>query len=346
MSYAEELMKSWEEKPEDKPVETPAPEETKPEENTTPQETPQETPPADENKGGGTEDTPPVEKGAEGPETQNTDTPPEDKPEDKPADPPKEKPDLSNLSQEEKAQHAFRRQLNKQQSKYEAIIADMNSKFDTVSKELAEIKKAKKDEPLKTRADFPLEAGGDDEYIKYLVKQGMDAERAEQAAKDAAAKAEQDKKDQEAKEAMEQQQRMADLFNENCRTAFKDEAYTGFQKNLKRAVDNGLAELLDQAPAVRDFVFQEPEGPVVLNEMLNSKESFVRIMSRGGNPMSAIIEMHDMAKEIRERAKQVPPEQPKNPMPPIGKPGAKQGGNAGSVWDSDEALIEFVRKHK
>lgn len=339
MSYAEELMKSWEEKPEEKPVETPAPEE-KPEEK--PEEQPQGTPPAEEKPQGGTDDTPDEKKPPEGPEMQNTDTPPEDKP----AETPKEKPDLSNLSQEEKAQHAFRRQLNKQASKYESIIAEMNSKFDTVSKELADLKKSKSEEPVKTRADFPIDKGGDDEYIKYLVKQGMDAERAEQAAKDAAEKAEQDKKAKEEQEVLEQQRIAADTFNQNCRAAFKDDAYNGFQANLKRAVDNGLAELLDQAPAVRDFVFQAPEGPLVLNEMLSDKGAFMRIMSRGGNPMSAIIEMHDLAKEIQSRANVPPEEKPKSTMPNIGKPGAKQAGHAATMWESDEALIDYVRKHR
>lgn len=333
MSYAEELMKSWEEKPEEKPVETPAPED-KPEEK--PEEKPVDTPPEDK----------PEDKPEEKPEENKPEDKPEDTSEDKPAEPPKEKPDLSNLSQEEKAQHAFRRQLNKQASKYESIIAEMNSKFDTVSKELADLKKSKTDEPVKTREDFPLDKGGDDEYIKYLVKQGMDAERAEQAAKDAAAKAEQEKKAKEEQEALEQQRIAAETFNQNCRSAFKDEAYNGFQANLKRAVDNGLAELLDQAPAVRDFVFQAPEGPLVLNEMLSDKGAFMRIMSRGGNPMSAIIEMHDLAKEIQSRAQAPAEEKPKSTMPNIGKPGAKQAGHAATMWESDEALIDYVRKHR
>lgn len=334
MSYAEELMKSWEEKPEEKPVETPAPED-KPEEK--PVETPQDDPKPEDK---------PEEKPEENQEETKTEDKPEEKPEDKTAEPPKEKPDLSNISQEEKAQHAFRRQLNKQASKYESIIAEMNSKFDTVSKELADLKKSKSAEPVKTREDFPLDKGGDDEYIKYLVKQGMDAERAEQAAKDAAAKAEQDKKAKEEQEVLEQQRIAADTFNQNCRAAFKDDAYNGFQANLKRAVDNGLAELLDQAPAVRDFVFQAPEGPLVLNEMLSDKGAFMRIMSRGGNPMSAIIEMHDLAKEIQSRAQAPTEEKPKSTMPNIGKPGAKQAGHAATMWESDEALIDYVRKHR
>ena len=337
MSYAEDLIKSWDEPEEKKPVETPAPED-KPEDK--PQEQPQETPPAEEKPQGGTEDTPDEKKTPEGPETQKTDTPPEDKP----ADPPKEKPDLSNLSQEEKAQHAFRRQLSKQKEKHEAEIKDLKDSF---QKQFDDFKASlKPSEPKKTRKDFPLEEGGDDAYIDYLTEQGVKKALAEQKAAEEKAAAEQAEKDREARELQQQQQAAADTFNANCRNAFKDGEYDGFRKNLKRAVVNGLAEVLDEVPAVRDYIFQEPDGPIVLNEMMNSKESFVRIMSRGGNPMSAIIEMHDMAREIRERSKNAPTEQPKNPMPAIGKPGAKQGGNAGTMWDSDEALIDFVRKHK
>jgi hypothetical protein len=69
-------------------------------------------------------------------------------------------------------------------------------------------------------------------------------------------------------------------------------------------------------------------------------------MSRGGNPMSAIIEMHDLAKEIQTRAQAPAEEKPKSTMPNIGKPGAKQAGHAATMWESDEALLDYVRKHK
>jgi hypothetical protein len=65
-------------------------------------------------------------------------------------------------------------------------------------------------------------------------------------------------------------------------------------------------------------------------------------------PDIARIEMYELAREIRNRS-QVPPQeapQARNSMPPIGKPGAKQGGSSGSMWDSDEALINFARSHR
>jgi hypothetical protein len=106
-------------------------------------------------------DTPEDKPAPEGPETQNTDTPPEDKPEEKP----EQKPDLSQIPPEEKQAHAFRAQLAKQKSKYEQAIEEMKN---TVQGRIDELKKTmKKEEPRKTRKDFD----SDDDYIDYLTEQ-------------------------------------------------------------------------------------------------------------------------------------------------------------------------------
>ena len=127
---------------------------------------------------------------------------------------------------------------------------------------------------------------------------------------------------------------------------------------LTKATKNGLADVLDQAPAVREFVFVDPDGPRVLDAMLKDKTTFMRIMSRAGNPMAALIEMHDLARELRQPqqpAQQLPDnvipmpqqaqQQPASPMPHLGKPGAGSGGTqAPSIWNSDDDLIAFCRK--
>ena len=336
MAFADELIEKFKE---DAPVETSQ------NQQEPPQETPEDPKPS--------QDTPEDKPAPEGPETKPTEDKPEDKPEEKPEDKPEDKPeqpkpDLTNLSKEEKAQHAFKRQLAKQASKYESIIAEMNGKFEKVTADLEEIKKAKaqaEKKPL-TRDQFEY----DDDFVKALVKEGMDEALAQKAADEAKQKAEQAKKDAEQAEIEEAQRRTAETFNENCRAAFKEpQAYAEFEAKLKKGVANGLAEFLDQAPAVRDYIFEQAEGPVVLNEMLTNKEAFVRVMSQGANPMAAYITMHDLAREIASRPPQETPEEapkPKSTMPPIGKPGAKQSGSAGDMWTSDDALIDFVRKHK
>lgn len=251
----------------------------------------------------------------------------------------KEKPDLSTLTKEQKAEHAFKRQLEKQKAKYETQIQQMHDNFQKQFDEFKnEFKKNQPKEEPKTRADFP----SDDEYIKYLVKTQNDAERAEIDEKRA-------KEEKEQREFEEQRREISERFQQNCRAAFNDEeSYAAFATKVNKGLSNGLGEILDQAPAVRDYLFGNPNGPTVLNEMLSNKDSFIRVMSNAGNPMTAIIEMHDLAREIASRSKQpdptpAPQQEPPKQMPHLGKPGTVSGGARTSVFDSDRDLIKFIR---
>lgn len=290
-----------------------------------------------------TEQDPPPADDTDKP-TETVEQPDEGQPEGKPSEePPKEnKPpkDYSQFSKEEKAEFAFRRQLDKQKTKYEEQIKKMHddwqSQFDELKKT---VESSKKSEPAKTRDDFST----DDEYIKYLASIQVNdimRERDAQSAKEA--------KEREAQEVakkaeMERQQEAASLFQTNCANCFTDQAqYAEFSKKVQRGLDNGLAELLDQVPDVKDYLFANPSGPLVLDEMLTNKDSFVRVMQAARNPTLCVIEMHEMAKEIASRAKApAEPEQPKG-MPHIGKPGSRNGGT-GRVLGSDKDIINFVR---
>lgn len=259
-----------------------------------------------------------------------------------PDEPKPPKPDLSTLSKEEKAQHAFQRQLAKQRSKYETQIQAMHESFQKQFDDFRnEFKKNQPKEAPKTREDFE----SDDEYIKYLVKSQNDDYRAELDAKNAKEAEEKAAKDREQQEYMERQQAIAGTFNDNCRTTFSDgEAYGAFAAKLKKGIINGLGEILDNAPAIRDYIFENPNGPAVLNEMLSSKESFVRVMRNAGSPMDAVIEMHEIAKEINgKKNAHVATESPKAQMPKLGKPGAKSGGAKTGVFGSDRDIINFIR---
>lgn len=317
--------------------------------NTGSQEQPVDTP-KDETKVE-TKVEPPVETKEEPPKETPVETKVETKAEpnkdEPPKDTPKEKPDLSQLSKEEKAEHAFKRQLAKQKDKYEAQIKQMHDTFQKQFDDFRnEFKKSQPKEPPKKRSDFQT----DDEYIKYLVKTQNDAERAELAEKNAKEAEEKAAKEREEQEYAEQRQQMSDHFQRNCRAAFQDEeSYGSFAAKVNKGLANGLAEILDQAPAIRDYVFSNQNGPAVLNEMLSNKESFIRIMQTAGNPTEAIIEMHELARELKQKAAtpvETPVEtkaEPPKSMPHIGKPGAKSGGAKTSVFGSEKDLINFIR---
>ena len=266
----------------------------------------------------------------------------EESSEEKPAEePPQPKPDLSQLSKEEKAQHAFQRQLAKQKAKYESTIEETKASFQKQIDDIKKMFEQKKDEVAKTREDFDT----DDEFIDYLTQRGVDKRMAQIDADNAKAKAEADAKAKAEAEAAEQQKQMADYFNTNARNAFGD-GYAEFEQRVQKGVANGLADVLDEAPAVRDYIFSNPNGPAVLNEMLVNKESFVRVMSLATNPMDAVIECHELAKELSSRkAEPVQPTAPR--MPSLGKPGA--GGStrtAPDMYHDDQALIDFVRRSR
>ena len=253
------------------------------------------------------------------------------------------KPDLSTLSKEEKAQHAFQRQLAKQRSKYEAQIQAMHESFQKQFDDFRnEFKKSQPKEAPKTREDFE----NDDEYIKYLVKSQNDDYRAELDAKNAKEAEEKAAMEREQKEYQERNQAIAGTFQENCRSTFADsESFGAFAAKVNKGLANGLGEILDNAPAIRDYLFSNPNGPAVLNEMLSSKEAFVRVMRNAGSPMDAVIEMHEIAKEIngKKNAAEASERTPKTQMPKIGKPGAKSGGAKTGVFSSDRDIINFIR---
>ena len=318
------------------------------------QEQPQETVSTETNT-----ETPTEQKTAPGAqETQNQDTPAETQQQEPPQEQPDEtqqrqeqtqenqkpaKPDLSTLTKEEKAQHAFQRQLARQKEKYEASIQELTGNF---QKQIDELKTSmKKQEPKKvlTRDMFDT----DDEFIRALaderVKEIMEGRYEE------ARKKEEARKQAEFEQAKIQQSiaEQAETFKSNCSACFTDEnERNAFEVQLSKATANGLADVLDQAPAVREFVFTDPDGPRVLNAMLQDKGAFMRVMGRAGNPMACVIEMHDMVRELKApQAQQQQQEQPRSVMPHIGKPGAGgAGATTPSIWNSDEDLINFCRK--
>ena len=303
-------------KEEPKPEEKPSPE---------PQGEPEEKP----------EEKPEVKpEGGEPEETTKDENPKEEQP--------KPKKDLSKFTPEERAEYGFAKRLLRERKKAEAsAVESLTGKIEALSKTVETLKGEKKP---KTRADYPEGEEGDVAYINDLTeakaKQMMD-ERDKQAAKDA---------EERAREAAENArvEEVRKTFSDNVRETFQtEESYNDFDRRLKVGMENGLDVVLDGAPMVKDFIFTKKDGPAVLNAMLSSKDTFVRIMSKAADPYDVSVEMFALAKELREQkakpAEQTPePEKPAG-MPHVGKPGARQGGSGSQRLESDADVIAFLR---
>lgn len=315
----------------DKPVETPAEPEETPEEHV-------------EDTGDKPEDTPAEDRDEpeESPEEK-------EKPEEKPFSEQrsewldsKPKKDLSGISKEEKAEHAFRKQLAKQKERHAQEIEELKGSF---SKQLEDFKnemKAKTEpEKVKTREDFPPDAGGDDQYITYLAERKVNAIMAERDEKAAKERAAQEERDRAAEAERTRMSEMKQAFGENCRRAFPEEnSFREFTQRVDRATENGLGAVLDNAPVVRNFVFGRPEGPRVLDRLLSDRDTFRAVFSER-DPMMQTIALVNLA----QQAQPVEPGPVDSPMPKIGKPGSRGvSRDDGGIFGSDESLVKFIRQ--
>ena len=294
-----------------------------------PQETPQETPPASEEP--------------------HAETPPAS--EDNPATPPNPgEPPVS------PAEHAFRRQLNKQKQKYEDQIKSITEGFNKQIEDLkGQISGLKPKEPDKTREDFAT----DDEYIDYLTKKRVDAILAERDAnaKKAADEAAAKKKEQDDADAEVQERRNA--FNANVDEAFgHDQArHATFNKRLAYCMERGLGEILDKVPIASNFLMNHPRGPLVFEKILSDKDTFSRAFNeRMLDPMDIYYELRKIDEELKVAAAQPnnqgnppanPAQPPVNRTPHMGRPGKQGGNDAGEpdIFTNKDAMIQYLRSH-
>lgn len=257
--------------------------------------------------------------------------------------------DTSQFTKEEKAEHAFKRQLARQREKHAEEMQNLIKSFDQKLEDFKQSFKPAEKKAQPKREDFEY----DDDFVNALVKYNMEQEQAARAAKDAEAAKEREAREAEERAAQEQQQAVAEAFNANCRETIPAEEYEDFTAKVRLASSHGLADLLDKAPVVRDYIFSTRRGPRLLHAMLKERDTFANVMRTAAtatNPMSAMIELDDIARGFDSKPAQAVQEpaqeqQQVRTMPKLGKPGS--GGTKESAMDitsDDEALIKFMRK--
>ena len=283
----------------------------------------------------------------------------EDKPEDKPVDtPPVETPTpkKDDVGEElENTNSVIRNRLKKQAEKYDRELADRDAKYEELAKQFEEFKQGiKKAEPPKGRDAFQT----DEEYVAYLTRQQIDADRAEQEkirkereakdaeAKEAEAKAEQDIRDRQVR------------FVNNINYCFdQPEQKSEFMSKVKTYLGKGLGDLLDACPIASDYLLSSPRGPKVLDRLLTDVNAFRRVFDpRGITPMDQYYELRELEREIYGKpapADEHPPVETQVPedkkpapkqVPKYGKPGAQGGGRSADIYTDPKARRDEVRR--
>ena len=300
------------------------------------------------------------EKPAETKATEEHEEKTEDRSEDKQATeykPPVEQPPRKDDVGEEieNTNSVIRNRLKKQAEKYDRELADRDAKYEELAKQFEEFKQGiKKAEPPKGRDAFQT----DEEYVAYLTRQQIDADRAEQEkirkereAKDAEAKAAQDKAEQEIRDRQVR-------FVNNINYCFdQPEQKAEFMGKVKTYLGKGLGDLLDSCPIASDYLLSSPRGPKVLDRLLTDVNAFRRVFDpRGITPMDQYYELRELEREIYGKpapAAEHPPVETPDPAdnkpapkqaPKYGKPGAQGGGRSADIYTDPKARRDEVRR--
>lgn len=227
---------------------------------------------------------------------------------------------------EERASYSFRKQLNKQKAKYEGQYNNLQAQYNELLERLNRLENPDKYAPL-NRGQFQ----DDDSYIDALVQQRFDNmwnQRVQEAQKHYQEQAQQDQEVQAYKSRQD----------ENVKKLFKTpEAEKQYRETIGIALQNGLGDLIDSDKEIAQYIMRSDMGPKILYEMAMKPDIVTEMFSDNVTPMDRQFKIRELENNLRSSMV--------TPAPVIGKPGIKSQASAGSIFDSDESILNYLRTH-
>lgn len=235
--------------------------------------------------------------------------------------------DKNSLTHEQKMQYSFRRQLGKQKAKYEGQYTQLQAQYNELLERLDRLEHPEKFEPL-NRNQFQ----DDDSYIDALVQQRFDNMW--------------NSKLQEAQKVYAEQSRRNQVLNtyrsradENVKKLFKTpEAEQQYRETIRNALQEGLGKIVDSDPEIAMYIMRSDLGPKILYEMARKPEIVEDMFNESVTDMDRQFMIRDLENRLRS-------EITKPAMPVIGKPGVQAEAKPGSIFDSDDSILNYLRTH-
>ena len=230
-------------------------------------------------------------------------------------------------SKEEQAAYSFRKQLGKQRAKYEDQYSQLQQQYNALLERLDRLENPDKYAPL-NRGQFQ----DDDSYIDALVQQRFDNMWNQKLYEAQQRYSEQAKQDQEVQAYKTRQ-------DGNVKKLFKTpEAEQQYRQAIGTALQNGLGELIDSDKDVAQYIMRSDLGPKILYEFATHPEEVEKMFSEGVTEMDRQFMIRDLENRLRS-------EITKPAMPVIGKPGVQAEAKPGSIFDSDDSILNYLRTH-
>ena len=230
-------------------------------------------------------------------------------------------------SKEEQAAYSFRKQLGKQRAKYEDQYSQLQQQYNVLLERLDRLENPEKYAPL-NRGQFQ----DDDSYIDALVQQRFDNMWNQKLYEAKQRYSEQAKQDQEVQAYKTRQ-------DGNVKKLFKTpEAEQQYRQAIGTALQNGLGELIDSDKDVAQYIMRSDLGPKILYEFATNPKEVEKMFNEGVTEMDRQFMIRDLENRLRS-------EITKPAMPVIGKPGVQAGAKPGSIFDSDDSILNYLRTH-
>ena len=230
-------------------------------------------------------------------------------------------------SKEEQAAYSFRKQLGKQRAKYEDQYSQLQQQYNALLERLDRLENPDKYAPL-NRGQFQ----DDDSYIDALVQQRFDNMWNQKLYEAQQRYSEQAKQDQEVQAYKTRQ-------DDNVKKLFKTpEAEQQYRQAIGTALQNGLGELIDSDKDVAQYIMRSDLGPKILYEFATNPKEVEKMFSEGVTEMDRQFMIRDLENRLRS-------EITKPAMPVIGKPGVQAEAKPGSIFDSDDSILNYLRTH-
>ena len=225
----------------------------------------------------------------------------------------------SQYSHEEQMTYSFKRQLAKQRSKYEKQLADMQRQWE---ERFDKLENPAKYAP-KTRKDFQY----DDDYVKYLASEQVNAALEAKIAEYA-------KQQEEEQRQAQVDAEYRSMLDQSVKSIYNTpEAEAEWRAKVGEGMKAGLGSLIDSDQDLSNYIIFSPIGPKIMYELATNKKAVQDIFTIGMTPDGRAIPRStgDRMRKMEELAERLSRTDINNnrtnvqPVKPIGKPRNQQG---------------------
>ena len=250
-----------------------------------------------------------------------------------------EKTNPSQYSHEEQMTYSFKRQLAKQRSKHEQEIANLRAEFDKrLAEEIDKVKNPAKYAP-KTRKDFEY----DDDYVKYLANEQVNAALEAKIA-------EYQKQQEEEQRQAQVDEEYRNMLDKTVKSIYNTpEAEKDWRAKVNEGMKAGLGSLIDGDQDLSNYIIFSPIGPKIMYELATNKKTVQDIFTIGMTPDGRAIPRSpgDRMRKMEELAERLSRTDINNirtnvqPVKPIGRPGINKEVKK-DIFSDPKALLDMM----